>query len=86
MASDKAAETRKIACTTTNKQEDFQTGCKGIVVVSDADCVIDFDQPCDAGSLLIKANQAPAYFPVQFTRLHAMTLSSTANLYVVALR
>ncbi len=86
MASDKAAETRKIAVTQTNKEENFVTKCEGIVVVADADCVIDFDQPCDAGSLLIKANQAPAYFPVEFTRLNAMTLSSTSNLYVLALR
>lgn len=86
MAQSRAAETRKIAVTTTNKEENFVTGCNGIVVVADADCVIDFDQPCDPGSLLIKANQAPAYFPVQFTRLNAMTLSSTANLYIVGLR
>lgn len=86
MASDKAAETRKMALTTAGQVEDFVTGCIGIVVVADADCVIDFDKPADAGSLLIKANQAPAYFPVQFTRLYAKTLSSTANLYVVALR
>lgn len=85
MASDVAAETRKMALTTTNKEENFVTGCKGLCVTADGDCVIDFDRPCDSGSFLIKAN-TPICIPAPFTRLNAMTLASTANLYIVALR
>jgi hypothetical protein len=86
MAATDAADTRKIAVTSTSKEENFETLCTGIILVSDADCFVDFDKPADTGSLLVKANQSPTYFPVQFTRLSAITASSTANLYVVGLR
>lgn len=85
MASDKAVETRKVAATTTNKEENFVTGCKGVCITADGDCVVDFDQPCDAGSFLIKAN-TPVCLPAYFTKFNVMTLTGTANVYIIAFR
>ena len=86
MASDLQRETRKMALTTTMKVEDFVTGCSGLYLVADGDCVVDFDQPSDVGSFLVKANILYELEKIQFTKLYAITLSSTANLYILAFR
>lgn len=85
MASDKAVETRKIAATTTMKEENFVTGCRGVIVSADAACFIDFDENADNGSLLVSANTNTGYIPVQFTKF-TVVASSTANVYVMAFR
>lgn len=86
MASDVAADTRKIAANGTSKEENFETKCKSLIVVSDADCFIDFDRPADLGSLLIKASQQPVQLFLEFTRLTVITTGGAANLYVVGVR
>ena len=85
MASDRSSETRKIAATTTPKQEDFVTGCTGAIVSADATCFIAFDENADSGSLLISANTNTGYIPVQFTKF-SVVASTTANVYILAMR
>ena len=85
MASDRASETRKIAATTTAKEENFITGCRGAVVSADADCFISFDEVADSGSFFIQADTNTGYIPVQFTRFSVIA-TSTANVYILALR
>ena len=85
MASDRASETRKIAATTTAKEENFVTGCKGAVISADGDCFIAFDENADAGSLFIQADTNTGYIPVQFTKFSVIA-TSTANVYILAIR
>lgn len=85
MASDRASETRKIAATTTAKEENFVTGCKGAIVSTDAACFIAFDENADTGSLLIPANSNTGFIPVPFTKF-SVVASTTANVYILAVR
>lgn len=90
MASYKAAETAKIAVTVNDKFATFDGGAQEFYLVSDADCFVDFDEVAQANSsLLIKANLAPARIVIKngnTTTVHAITASSTANLYILAVR
>lgn len=85
MASDRASETRKIAATTTAKEENFVTGCKGAVISADADCFIAFDENADSGSFFIQADTNTGFIPVPFTRF-SVVAASTANVYILAVR
>lgn len=85
MASDKSVETRKMALTTTQTSEDFVTGVSGVGLIADADSFVDFDQPADTGSFLMKAN-TPVFLPVPFTRIYARASTGTANLYIIGVR
>lgn len=85
MASDRASETRKIAATTTAKQEDFVTSCKGVIISADAACFVAFDENADNGSLLISANTNTGYIPIQFNKV-SVVATTTANVYILAVR
>jgi hypothetical protein len=85
MASDRASDTRKIAATTTAKEENFVTGCTGAIISADGDCFISFDEVADSGSLLLKANTNTGFIPIQFTKF-SVVASTTANVYILAVR
>ncbi len=85
MADFHAVDTRKIAATSTDKSENFITKCKRVVLSSDGDCFVDFDENADTGSFFIKGNQSPIAFDVEFTQVHVVA-STTANLYILAIR
>ena len=87
MASTDAVDTRKIAFTNTSSTEErFDNKCVGIVLSASADCHVDFDKPADTGSLFIKANVSPVYFPAEFTRITVIGNAGSGNLYIAALR
>ena len=86
MASDRSSETRKMAVTTANSVENFGATLKGIAIVADTDCYIDFDQPTDTGSLLIKANLEPAYLPVPCQYVYARAVTGSGNIYLLGIR
>lgn len=81
---DRSADTRKIAATTTAKEEDFGRLCTGVVISTDGICYVDFDQPADTGSLRLPADEV-IHFPVNFTKISVLA-ATTANVYVVGLR
>lgn len=85
MADFRAVDTRKVAATTTAKEENFVTGCKGFIVSADAACFIDFDEVADSGSLYVPANTSTNYVPTQFTRF-SVVAQTTANVYIMAFR
>lgn len=84
-STDKAVDTRKIAATTTAKEENFGSLFTGAIVASDGNCFIDFDEVADSGSLFVPANTNTSYIPVQFTKF-SVVAATTANVYIMALR
>lgn len=84
-----STETQKLAVTTTDGEATFAGGIQECYLVADADCFVDFDVPADTGSLLIKANLAPAriaFHGGNIKKVHAITASGTANLYILGTR
>lgn len=89
MARDQGVETQKLALTTSDAHATFEGGCQGFYLSADADCYVDFDQPSDTGSFLIKANVAYPKFDFRGSnvqKIHARTVSSTGNLFIVGVR
>lgn len=87
MAKNDSTETRVIKVTSTDKYEDFVAGCKRVCLVADADCFVDFNRPAIANSsFLLKANVNVTIPNIEFTQVHAVTASGTANLYILAIR
>lgn len=87
-ASDKKADTHKIAVTTTPAYADFGSPpLSEVYLYSDAANVhVDFDQSPDVStSFLIPASQV-IRIRVNCNKVYAMTSSSTANLYILGVR
>lgn len=90
MAADQKAETQIIAFTnTSDTAATFESGCSRFYFSSTADVFVDFDQPTDAGSFLIKANIA--YPGVDFLggsvkKIHAKGTSGSGNLHILGVR
>lgn len=83
-------ETQIIAFNNTNdKEATFEGGCDGFYLSATADVLVDFDQPTDAGSFLIKANIAYPFFEfrgVSVQKVHAMGSSGSGNLHIIGVR
>ena len=84
-STDRATDTRKIAATTTAKEENFGSLFSGAIVSTDADCFISFDEVADSGSFFLNADDNTGYLPVQFTKF-SVVAGSTANVYIMAIR
>jgi uncharacterized protein (DUF488 family) len=87
MANYDSKETRVLAFTNTaNVEENFGPMCTGVYLYASANVYVDFDQPCDAGSLYIAAGSSTGYIPIYFNKLHAKGVSGSGSLYILALR
>lgn len=89
MARDQGVETQMVAFTATNQEATFEGGIKGCYLVATADCYVDFDQPTDTGSLLIKANLAPVFLEFKgsiINKVHVMRVSGNGNLHILGIR
>jgi hypothetical protein len=88
MARSQTVETQKVAMTSTTQAATFEGGVQGVYLSSDADCFVDFDQPSDTGSYLIKANVAYPFFDFRsgsVSKVYAQT-ATTGNLYILGVR
>lgn len=88
MASDKKAETQKIACTTTPAYADFGSPpLSEVYLLADADNVqVDFDQSPDTATSLPIPKNVVTRIRVNCNKVYALTSSSTANLYILGVR
>lgn len=83
--SDQTAFVAKLACTTSDQEEDMLILRKHVTITADADCFINFDKPVTTnGRMLIKAD-TPYEFDISFSKLHYLAAGS-CNLYVTASR
>jgi len=83
---DKAVEMEQISTSTTiAKEADFENKCKGAILHCTEDAYIAFDRGAQAGDFLLKADTM-FDFPVEFTRISALAVSSGGTLYICARR
>ena len=90
MAAFDGQETQTIAfVSTADKEAAFAGGCQGFYFSATADVLVDFDQPTDSGSFLIKANIAYPKFDFRKSnvlKVHAMGSSGSGTLYIIGVR
>mgnify|MGYP003394729481 CR=1 FL=1 len=90
MSAFNGVETQIIAFVNTgDKEATFEGGCQGFYLSATADVYVDFDQPTDTGSFLIKANIAYPKFDFRganVQKVHAMGVSGSGNLHIIGVR
>lgn len=89
MARADGVETQMVAFTAADQHATFEGGIKACYLVATADCYVDFDQPTDTGSLLIKANLAPVLLEFKgstISKIHVRRVSGDGNLHILGLR
>ena len=82
MASDQGVETQKMALTTSTSEATFSGGINACYLSADADIYVDFDQPTDTGSFLVKANIAYPKFEFEGSnvkKIYARSVTGSAN-------
>lgn len=88
MASDKKADTHKIAVTTTPQYADFDSPpLSEVYLYSDAANVhVDFDQSPDTSTSFLIPATTVVRIRVNCNKVYAMTSTGTANLYILGVR
>lgn len=74
---------------TSDKEATFAGGCSGFYFSTTADVFVDFDQPVDDGSFLIKANIAYPFFDFRngsVNKIHVKGSSGSGNLHILGVR
>lgn len=80
-----AVFTRTVACTTADQKLSMLTSRNEVLVVSDADCFINFDSEVTTTErLLLKANTPYKFGDIMVTNLHYLGGSGGENIYVMA--
>ena len=90
ISASQGVETQLIAfVSTADTEATFAGGCKGFFLSATADVLVDFDQPTDTGSFLVKANIAYPFFDFSNTnvqKVHAKGSSGSGNLHIIGVR
>lgn len=89
LSNSKAIESEKIAFNNTSSSEaDFESGCKGISLITTADVYIAFDRPANTDDFLLTASTSPLTLEHdwQFTKVSALGSSGSGTLYMLVRR
>lgn len=77
--------TLKVTCTTSDQKLDMLGSRNEIVLVSDADCFINFDQEVDVDErFLLKANVPVRFSDIMVRTMHYLGASGGENIYVMS--
>lgn len=86
MVVDKAVEHETISTSTTvAKEADFEAKCKGCILHCTEDVYIAFDRAVQTGDFFLKADTM-FNFPVEFTRISALAVTTGGTLYILVYR
>lgn len=81
-----AVEQESIATSTTiAKEADFESLCNGCILHCTEDAYIAFDRGAQTGDFFLIADTM-FWFPVQFTSISALAVSTGGTLYILAYR
>ena len=83
--SDQSAEMEQITFTTSGLTADFESKCKGCILHATEDVYISFDRPVQTGDFFLKGDTM-FYFPIEFTQISALQVSSSGTLYIIGIR
>ena len=90
MAKDQGVETQFVSFEDgIDDEATFEGGCQGFYLSATADCFVDFDQPSDDGSFLIKANIAYPIFDFKGSnvqKVHVRGSTGSGNLHILGVR
>lgn len=89
MASYEPIETQALSVSSTMSVATFEGGIQSVKFSTTTDVLVDFDQPSDAGSFLVKANvndNQIDFHGANVKKIYAQTTGGTGTLYILGIR